>query len=245
MSLAKRLLSVQPSGGGFAPTDIAGCALWLDAADTATITTSATNLTGWTDKSGNGFDCIISATNSDVTGTSTLNGLNAMDLWVGSPSGTIFAPITSVGGLTTIFIVHEDGAPGQGSAQLFDFRSTSSGTPLHDDAALRGLSARTRNDSDQIASASVMSSSGPTVYVYRSDAAHVQAWANRSTATGRSSRSGSLTGLDRFSIGRNGVSNEYRYIGVVGEAVVYDNALSAGDRNDVEDYLAAKWGITL
>jgi len=233
------------AGGGFAPTDIAGCALWLDAADTATITTSATNLTGWTDKSGNGFDCIISATDSDVTGTSTLNGLNVMDLWVGSPSGYIFAPITGVGELTTIFIVHEDGAPGGGGAQLFDFRSTASETPLHDDGSERGLNARTRNDIDQLTTASVMSSSGPTVYVYRSDATHIQAWANRSTTTGLTSKSGSLTGLDRFNIGRNGFVDQARYVGVVGEVVVYDNALSAGDRNDVEDYLAAKWGITL
>ena len=41
-----------------APTQIPGCALWLDAADASTVTLSGANVTAWKDKSGNGYDAI-------------------------------------------------------------------------------------------------------------------------------------------------------------------------------------------
>jgi hypothetical protein len=44
---------VLPSTPLFTPTALAGCALWLDAADTTTLTLSGSSVTQWRDKSGN------------------------------------------------------------------------------------------------------------------------------------------------------------------------------------------------
>lgn len=41
-----------PAPPKFAPTDVPGIALWLDASDTDTVTTSGSNVTAWADKSG-------------------------------------------------------------------------------------------------------------------------------------------------------------------------------------------------
>ncbi len=38
----------------FAPTQVPGCSLWLDAADTTTISLSGSVITAWRDKSGAG-----------------------------------------------------------------------------------------------------------------------------------------------------------------------------------------------
>jgi hypothetical protein len=55
-------------------------ALWLDAADTATITESSGSVSQWNDKSGNGRNVTQSnGANQPTTGTRTLNSLNAID----------------------------------------------------------------------------------------------------------------------------------------------------------------------
>jgi hypothetical protein len=40
---------------------------------------------------------------------------------------------------------------------------------------------------------------------------------------------------------RSGTVN--RFNGIMGEVIVYDSALSDGDRDDVETYLMDKWGL--
>jgi hypothetical protein len=50
-SLARRF---NATTAPFLPTSIAGCQLWLDSADSNSITRSGSNVTAWSDKSGNG-----------------------------------------------------------------------------------------------------------------------------------------------------------------------------------------------
>lgn len=66
---------------GFDPRTIPGCGLWLDAADTRTLTTSAGgNVTQWADKSGAGANMTPLGTNSNATiQTNYTNGLSAVN----------------------------------------------------------------------------------------------------------------------------------------------------------------------
>ena len=59
--------------GSFTPISISNCALWLDAADSSTLTLSGSDVTGWTDKSGKGADI-----NSLSSTKPTYNGSNAV-----------------------------------------------------------------------------------------------------------------------------------------------------------------------
>jgi len=63
---------------GFSPLDLSP-ALWLDAADTSTITASSGSVSQWDDKSGNGRN-VTQATGSaqPTTGSTTQNGLNTL-----------------------------------------------------------------------------------------------------------------------------------------------------------------------
>ncbi len=65
MSLGQGVASKYYSG--FNPLTIGGCALWLDAADSSTLTLSGSNVTQWNDKSGNGRNT------SGVSGTPILS----------------------------------------------------------------------------------------------------------------------------------------------------------------------------
>jgi hypothetical protein len=59
------------------PLTIPGCTLWLDAADTSSITLSGSNVTQWSDKSGNGLN--VSAASSQPTYvTNAVNGLGTL-----------------------------------------------------------------------------------------------------------------------------------------------------------------------
>lgn len=63
----------------FSPLDLSP-ALWLDAADTATITESGGAVSQWNDKSGNGYTFLqATAASQPKTGTRTQNGLNVID----------------------------------------------------------------------------------------------------------------------------------------------------------------------
>ena len=61
---------------GFLPTQISGCQLWLDAADTSTQILSGSSVTQWNDKSGNGFN---PTTYSGTITRTTRNGVPALN----------------------------------------------------------------------------------------------------------------------------------------------------------------------
>ena len=68
----------------FTPASISGLALWLDAADTATITQSSGLVSQWNDKSGNARHATqATGANQPVTNTRTIGGRNAIE-WTGA-----------------------------------------------------------------------------------------------------------------------------------------------------------------
>lgn len=63
----------------FDPSQVAGLALWLDAADSSTVITSGANVTAWNDKSGNGRNMIENASYQRPTYVAnSLNGRNSI-----------------------------------------------------------------------------------------------------------------------------------------------------------------------
>jgi len=52
--IARRRSIVSGAAGGFVPTDISGCILWLDASDASTITSDVNGVSNWADKSTTG-----------------------------------------------------------------------------------------------------------------------------------------------------------------------------------------------
>ena len=90
---------------GFPPA-IQGLQLWLDAADTTTITQSSGSVSQWNDKSGNGNDVTQgTADNQPTTNASTQNGKNIIDFdgndILDLPSGLFGIPNSN----NTMFVV--------------------------------------------------------------------------------------------------------------------------------------------
>jgi len=100
-----RAQMISTSNSGLGSPTIAGCSLWLDAADTTTITSNAaTGITQWADKSGSGY---VATKIEGTINSITLNNLPAINLdnnrmtipnFIWSNSFTAFAVARAVGG---------------------------------------------------------------------------------------------------------------------------------------------------
>lgn len=69
---------VAGTGALWTPAQIS-TALWLDAADSSTITSSSNLVSQWNDKSGSNRHALSSGSNRPTTGTRTINSLNTLD----------------------------------------------------------------------------------------------------------------------------------------------------------------------
>ena len=85
------------------PTSITGCALWLDASDSSSITQVSSAVSQWNDKSGNSYNFVqATAGNRPVYTTAGLNGLNTLTFTASSSqfltgtASTIFLGTNSI-----------------------------------------------------------------------------------------------------------------------------------------------------
>jgi hypothetical protein len=228
----------------FNPLDLSP-ALWLDAADTATITASGSPLrvSQWDDKSGNGRN-VTQATgaNQPESGVTTVNGRNVIDLngsyffnlpfsssvLVGSGSDTtIMAVITATATQNTLIsynaqtttnrlVIH----PSFGGSWFLDVNNTSNGR-------LTGTQAT-------ITSAAVVS--------YRRSGAAMSYRRNGSTIGSRNNASTTIaTHVASGFLGQIDGPIPYRLNGIVAELIVFPTGLSATNEQNMETYLKNKW----
>lgn len=257
---------LRATGGGGTPWTPASIttALWLDAADTATITSSANIVTQWNDKSGNNRHFAQSAVPAarPSTGIDTRNGKNVLTFagsflrtvnsdatWNFMSNGTPYSTFTvvevagQVGAGPVYGLMGSDGtAPGGpgGFSQLYWFNARNLG--------LR-CGGRTQTQS------------GPVFKIGELQLVSVAAdWANATFADRAAIRvnggtpllpspgeAGTLGAATRpmeiGSVGNDPVTG-YRLHGKVAEVIVVQGLVDNPTRLLIEGYLMTKWGIT-
>lgn len=224
---------------GFNPLNIGDCALWLDAADSSTITLSGSNVTTWRDKSGNGRNAALQSGFTGATVLSTNNGtvLN----FVGTSRYLITYPTFPVSAYT-VFTVQYNTNNGvsptgefyqrvlhgsQNNAYLFI------GTRLGFVTSLTG-SGSAWNDI-----------SGTTIDNYLTWRIVGTVVSNTSLTiftdgTSVSTKTGTTGAFSDLLLG-NDNANSQQWYGYVAEVLIYPRVLSANERQQVEGYLAWKW----
>ena len=210
----------------FSPLDLSPV-LWLDAADTSTITEVGGAVSQWDDKSGNGNHVTQgTAALQPTSGTRTINGLNVIDFASDEMSASVVVaqPFSmwlvvetdvtpardGIAGDANAYIVHYDNSwiiLSAGVNLISPSGSISANTPLMIGGVFNGLSSSLRKDGAVL-------------------------------ATGNASTSG----LSTFNVGNPSVGG---FDGTIGEAILISGIPSAGEIADTETYLADKWGITL
>lgn len=215
--------------------------LWLDAADTSTISHSTGNVTSWADKSGNANNATTSS-GSPRTGDTTQNGKNVIDFTtdqmtlpsalytIPSDANTLFivSKRTSETGLTTTTISMATGATNQffhiygGTAGTQSFINRTSATPV-------------------VSTINNTNTEFNTAFMRRSGTLQEIAVNTMNTTTNTSALN--VTPTSAF-IG-TAASSTLPFIGSIAEIILYNSALTNAQALSVMRYLSNKWNITL
>jgi hypothetical protein len=232
---------IQSSLPTFSPTSISGCRLWLDGADATTLSLSGTIVTQWRDKSGN-------ANNTTTIGGSPTYTSNFINL-NGSTTYLVGPYVNTTQFLTMFVVVTANFSQGDynsyyrllsiGSTGANDYENDAYASILHAGGTnqLGGYRNRQTNFATVTTNtlfiiAVVYDGTNSTNYINGTSASVVS-----STGT---------FGTSSYSIGRD-VGNSFGaytyWPGTVGEVIIYNASLTATQRQQVEGYLAWKWGL--
>lgn len=251
--MSPRLLRPR-AAGGFNPKTVGTLAVWLNPADTSTLTYNGSTISQINDASGNGRH-FVQSTAASQPGTTTVNGRNALlfdGKWMRQTALSAYA------NRTTILVVRRDtGTNPTAFGAVFGYRSSAS--------AVSGVS---NSDVFFILRADSASSGTPTGFDTGTTAT-VAAWANGASSTLQAGASltqrfatcplttaGSLAILS-VNTTQTGSGNKMPLLGVEGnsatrtyimtlcEVLIYSDELGTTARRAVEAYLSKKWNITV
>jgi hypothetical protein len=224
----------------FSPADIAGLSLWLDAADSSTITKD-TGVSQWKDKSTTGSLWAPASGNTQPdTGTQTINGKNVIVFNGTNTSLSAVNPLATSMPLS-IFIVQRIVAKTSfgmtyatsTSSDAFNIRqngSTGDLAVVANNVGVINLTTSDRTGTTDLLSW-VVPSSGDSVFRRNGTSLTL------SNATAKPV----LTGTHY--LGRR--SDGFYLNGWIAEIIAYSAELNADNRLSVERYLSQKWGISL
>lgn len=239
-------------------------ALWLDAADEASITLNGSNVSQWRDRSGNGRNVAQSTASSqpqyEATGLNGKPALNSLtSRFLASGATALLRNVNSA----TFVAVSRFETPltgGVGNAPLlFVSISTASSTtrfalnafPSPGTAGTYSVGGR-RLDADGFTTvvSSVAITANPVIWMGNADYANAQAntWLNGvpdiSGATFRTAGNTSDTNSLGFGVFNASSANLQIYNNTrISEAIILHGALSTTDRQRLEGYLAWKWDL--
>jgi hypothetical protein len=227
----------------------------MDAADTTTMTTSGTTITRMNDKSGNGYNTTVIGGAPALT-ANAINGLSAISFNGSSYMTGSNANTTA----TASFFLIATLASGQGAGQQYTsaycFSRAVAGAACYNEVqSINGLSCQ--NAATSLAmSPQRTNANGPTYTLSNYNTAFMHTTVCNGTTmagygngnpVGTTSSSGNFA-YTFYNIGSQTsqavIFYNYNWIGYVGELIAFNNALSDPQRQQVEGYLAQKWGLT-
>jgi hypothetical protein len=238
--------SVRPYLRAFNPTDISGCRLWLDAADSNTITLSSGSLTQWNDKSGNGRNLTAVSGYANATVSSAFqNGLNVLNfsgngLYRAAANSAVY-PLDAyiIVALKSLTAQSDVLSIGPTDADNFNSLIFSEGTQSR---WKNGSSFGVRNvfsttDETSTGFLLIQWSIANNNYLLRRNGVLL----GQSTSFTYTLPAGSI-----FQVGfRHQNITSANFSGYIGEIVVFNSQLGDSQRQQVEGYLARKWGISI
>ena len=240
--------SIRPHLRVFQPTDISNCELWLDGNDvsvlfsdvagTSAITTNGQTIRCWKDKSGRGCNA-TQAGNAPIWNSSKyVNFTQSLGQFMNLPNGTL--PFASGTNAYSIFAVANlnntanvgktiigNGSAGTNSFNALQIQNQSiANLWYNNDIAGGSLTANTFFIAN-------IAFDGSTRYIYQTG-----------TSVNTTASSGWAAPNTNNVIGVEPATGNWYYDGNIGEILVYNTALTTSQRQQVEGYLAHKWGLT-
>jgi hypothetical protein len=240
-----------PSLSSFSLRSISGITLWMDAADASTLTLSGTSVTQWRDKSLSGY--VFTSPSPPVSGVNTMNGLNVV-----TNQGSQYLQITNYSQTFTtcsFFVVMKP----TGSFGSWDFlgifMSQTTGAPyfyIELSATMvpnRYSFATTVNGRDAFAGNLGSSSVSGITYL-------LSGFVTGNTSTNFQNLNGTPFESYNYNLTTGGLASNLSNVtirlagwpsnsksGQYAEILMFDRILPQRDYQQVEGYLAWKWGL--
>ena len=220
----------------FVPTTITGCTFWVDGADplgTGTPPSDGTSLSTWYDKSGSGYNAIASSAatvKTNIQNSKSIVRFNSNIYNVTYPSfphsGYTFFTVMYLSTNTGSYSRLINGSSGDG--YLFIGTSGSSVATFNGNGGWNDTSPNSPTINNYQAwciVAVTVGSSVLTPYV---------------NGTAQNTKTGTTAAFSNFIIGSY---SGQAYSGDIGDLIVYNSVLTTTQRQQVEGYLAWKWGL--
>lgn len=222
---------------GFDPRTIPNCNLWLDGSDLSTYTPSypsnGTVITNWNDKSGAGYN--FTSFGSGAAYSSSSNGLSFIPPGAGYTSNhpasvaneTLFLVFTTAYNRSSYFV----GASGAGGRQVGTYANWTRFGNINGQTEWAAITPENSmvGNSRNMGVSTVTNRSGMGVSV------------NGGSFT-TYTLSNPLSGNTTSTLSMEGTSTSFSG-GIIHEVIAYTRVLSTTERQQVEGYLAQKWGI--
>ena len=234
--------TVSKNISGFDPRSVPGCTLWLDAADSSSVTGSSP-VTAWRDKSGN-------ANNTTTIGGSPSYSANFISL-NGSTTYLVGPYVNNTQTMTMFVIATANFSLGNygsyyrllsvGSTAANDYNNAAYASILHNPNTTQiGGYRNSVTNFGSVTTNTVFLIA--LVYDGTNTINYINGTSVSSAAsTGTFSTSSYSIGRD---VGNTDGGGSYTYWpGTVGEVIIYNAALTSSQRQAIEGYLAWKWGI--
>jgi hypothetical protein len=234
--------SFPPASLPFSPRNISGVALWLDAADQSSMTLSGSSVTQWNDKSGRGFNAATPAGTNPPVYNSTTKELQFVaantnvlriaqgfgDALVGTTYSIFFLGRRTVASGYHFFLGST--ADGGGRVLLMTgFFDNTMHTNVYDSAFSSSITTYTSPDPVRLYCYEVQSSSLAT---------HIL----NGTQIGSGTQNYTLTSFANPELGRRYGATLHTFN--LSEMIAFSPALTTSQRQQVEGYLAHKWGLS-
>jgi len=218
--------------------------LWLDAADTSSMSfSSGSNISQWRDKSG-----LNNHATSYNTPVLTANAINTYQA-VATPTTQYFLGGTSITGTTlTVFSVAQTTraqpniATDQRLVSLADATNADYADPRFAIGLFnQGTSSTISTYRVGPIAGSTITQNAPFQAVSKYDGTNGFLW--KDGISGGSNASTGTFGITKYSVGNQANPTGEYWNGAIGEVLIYNIALSDPQRQKVEGYLASKWGL--
>jgi hypothetical protein len=211
------------------PADYSNLKLWLDAADTSTITHSSNAVSEWNDKSGNEFNLSQSTSDSQPSYDTTNRKVMFSSDFLSGTAPTLSQPLT-------FFTVLEYSG------------SNTNGQYVHDSSTGRYVFGEWSSDGwglirgDSSLKSSTLNPTTKSVFSYQFDGSSSAVFINGNQELSGTHPTDNLGG--NYVIGAHHGGSQAPFQGSIYEHLIISN-ISSQDRQNIEAYLAQKWGITL
>jgi hypothetical protein len=239
-SNANPYVYMRPHLRTFQPNTMLECALWLDGADpagTGTPPANGSTVSTWVDKSGYRRNATANVGGSAIT-MGTLNNLPAISFPAASTAAFLPSSLSVGSGGYSVFFVANQTSFASGGTRIYSANSGGVQSLIDNNPTPRILTVF--NGSSMTSSFTIIANT-PFIYSYTISPTAAGLWKNGFPVA---TAGGSTGVISTFYVGNySEASALYAFTGQMGEFIVFNTGLTDSQRQQVEGYLAYKWGL--